>query len=140
MTAYIGGQFYLSFDGQAVTTDNRTFEDGMMYDTVETSAAGNTVRSYRPTLYSVEPKATFIADNDATGALIAAKFKVGKSGQLIWGNLGNSTGSPKYGITAVITKSHPKLTYDGATEWEVEWKNTGGDMLFNFDANPLDVF
>ena len=135
MAAYLGKDFYLSFDGQVITSDNRTFDDGLSYDTVETSAAGNTVRSHRLSLIACEPKATFIVDSDATGALIAAKFKIGKTGQLIWGPQGNGTGARKYGITAVVTKAHPTMTYDGEQEWEIEWANTANDMLFNFDVS-----
>ncbi len=131
MTVLTGLDFYAEFDGVALKSDYRTFEDGIELETVDGSSGGSTVRKEVATLFKVAPKLKIVVDNDATGLAIQAVLVEGHSGTLVWGRKGNTAGLPKWGISATVKKSTISNTYDKEKELEVEFYNTADDFVYD---------
>ena len=131
MTVLTGVDVYIEFNGVALKSDYRTFEDGLELETVDGSAGGDTVRVEVSTLFKCQPKLKIIVDNDATGLAIQAVLKEGATGNLIWGRHGNTAGLPKWGIAAAVKKVTESKTYDKEAEMEVEFYNTSGSFVYD---------
>ena len=131
MTVLTGQILYLTFNGVNLFSDYRSFDSGMEEDTTEGSAGGDAIRVKVKTLDKIEPKLTIVVDDNAAGVTIRNALKVGASGPLIWGYEGNAAGKPKWGVTARITKSYPKETYDKELELDVEFSVSDGAYLFD---------
>lgn len=131
MAILTGDTFYLEFNGVVFKGDYREFDPGIDYDTAEGTAGGDEIRRHTRTKLKVEPTGTFVVDDDAYGVAMKAVLKVGQQGNLIWGSLGNSAGSPKAGILAEVKKANLADTYDEEKEWDVEWINVSGSWVFD---------
>lgn len=134
MTRITGASLYLSFDGVDIKTLYRSFDPGIEKENVDVSAGGDQLRFYADTLMKVSPTGTFIVDTAEMGTAatkILNALKVENEGSLVWGMAGTATGMDKWGITAKVVKSNHSSEYDGETEIEVEWVNTGSAFLFD---------
>lgn len=134
MSRPVGAAAYIQFNTAVVSGLYRTFDPGTETEFVDTSAAGNGLRTYAPTLRNVAPTMTLIADTDEMGTAateIITALREGAEGSLVWGPYGTTAGLPKWGITARVAKHNPSLTYDGETEIEIEFINIGSAFLFD---------
>lgn len=134
MTVLTGKDFYLEFNGVAVTGIYRKFDDGMEQESAEATSGTDAVRNYVSTLIKIEPKATVVL-NDASSAL--AQLKMGTTGTLIWGPQGNGAGKPKWGVAARVKAAPVSRTYDAEVEIEVTWEVTSGTLTYD---GRTDVF
>lgn len=134
MARITGQTLYLNFDGVDIKALYRSFDPGIELENVDVSAGGNAARQYAGTLMKISPKLTVIMDTDEMGTAVTKilnVLKLGNEGSLIWGPAGTATGMDKWGMTAKVFKANPPKEYDGETEVEVEFENTGTALLFD---------
>lgn len=130
----LGDNVYISFKGVVIDTLYRSFDPGTEEENVDVSAGGDTLRVYAPTLRKIAPSASFIYDTAEIGTAVTKIFQAlteGNEGTLLWAPAGTSTGMPKWGINARVSKFNPGLEYDGETEAEVEFINIGSAFYFD---------
>ena len=131
MAILTGHDFYGEFDGVPFKGDYRTFDPGLELETVDGSSGGSTVRREVSTLFKAMPKLKIVVDNDAYGQALAAVLKMGHSGNLIWGEQGNTAGMPKWGIPVFVKKANISRTHDKELEMDVEFAVNADDFLYD---------
>jgi hypothetical protein len=125
----IGKDGYISFQGTAIHADYRNFDVEITIDTVEKSAGSDGSKSYIATLKDGTAKLTY-AYTGSAGFSYSNLFKVGQSGQLLWGPEGNGAGKPKGGVNAIVIAHSKPMAYNELITRTVTFQFTG-DLLFD---------
>lgn len=126
-----GEEYYVEFDGQAITVGLRAFDPGLGEVSADTTAAGDALETQGLIRETIAPTMTVLVDKSATGILIEAVMAMGNTGNLIWGPRGNTSGYPKWGISARVAKSLPVLDHGDEQILEVEFANVGRAWVYN---------
>ncbi len=122
---------YLEFDSQTFQVAWRSFDPNITEVTVDGTSGTDALTSEHFIRTTCAPTASILVLDDAVGVLIRAKLLVGTTGNLIWGEEGNTGGQPKGGITARVKKANITFEHEGEQIIEVEWVNTSADWIFD---------
>lgn len=127
-----GKAVYVEFDGLAITGDVLEFDPGFAEETGDATTQGDALMVYGPIgLEKCEPKLKLMYRLGTSNQAIRDKLKQGNEGALIWGEQGNGTGAPKWGIDARVSKYNVPSNHKNLVEVTVEFVNRGSDWLFD---------
>lgn len=126
-----GTLLYLEFNSVVIDTDYREFDPAIDEVQVDSTAGADPLESMHHIRDTVGPTGSFLVQNDTAGKAIVAALKMGATGNLIWGLLGNTAGLAKWGIEARVKTSNVAASYDSELILDVEWVNTGRDWLYD---------
>lgn len=126
-----GLDYYVEFNGLALSIGVREFDPGIDTVTVDSTAGADGLETTHPIRMTSAPTLTLLIDKSAEGIAIKAALKAGTKGNLIWGEEGNATGKPKWGIYAEVKKANVPMSHDAEQVLDVEFINHSRNWLFD---------
>lgn len=127
----LGEEYYIEFDSQAMSLGVTAFDPGIGEVTADSTAAGDGVETQAYIRLTAAPTLTVNVDKSAAGILIEAALAMGNTGNLIWGEQGNTSGKPKWGLSCRVAKVLPVMDYNGIQMLEVEFAVIGRDLVYD---------
>lgn len=126
-----GHKYYVEFDGVDLSAFVRDFDPGTGGVYVDSTAGNQALETTHRIRGSVNPTATILVDDSASGLAVRAVLEESNTGNLIWGENGNTSGQRKGGISAICTKSNIVGSHEAEQVIDVEWGNVGLDWLYD---------
>lgn len=138
MARFTGKNLYMSFGGTAINPDFRTLTVNFGANTTDSTAGDDEYASVLATTKTVSVDLELLLETGATGDGIRNLLKEGATGEFLWGEEGNTGGSPKSGFNGVVTNASRGIPYADVVTLNVTIENTGSDMTF--DARDSDTW
>jgi hypothetical protein len=123
MAEYTGKNLYITFDGNVLTGDQRTFTVTETMEVVDASAGADVARTYLTTLE--DGSATLELLHQEDGTVLWGNVDKGTSGTLIWAPEGTATGKAKHTVTAIVISREQSMPYDDVVALTIEFQFTG---------------
>lgn len=131
MARLTGKNLVVTFGGQTISGDQRTFEFDHEEEQADASAGSDTYRTFIPTLRVINPKMEIILKDFASGSALMNVLDIGQEGTLVWSPEGTATGKPRWGIVARVSKAGQSYPFDDVAMVNVEWVNTSQTLVYD---------
>ena len=122
MARYTGKDLVLTFGATTLDTEYRTFETEDKIGMKDSSAGGDTDRTFETTLK--EGQATYSALHQ-TGTTVYDAVAPGTAADLVWSPEGTDVGKPKFTVPALVENRKMKAVYDDMVKLDLTFKFNG---------------